>query len=65
VQAGAQVPYERIVNATEEPENWLTYNGGYMSQRYSLLDQITPTNVSNLELKWILQNQVFGAWQSN
>ncbi len=65
VQAGAQVPYERIVNAAEEPENWLTYNGGYMSQRYSLLDQITPTNVSNLELKWILQNQVFGAWQSN
>ena len=65
VQAGAQVPYERIVNAAEEPENWLTYNGGYLSQRYSLLDQITPTNVSNLELKWILQNQVFGAWQSN
>ena len=65
VQAGAQVPYERIVNAAEEPENWLTYNGGYMSQRYSLLDQITPTNVGNLELKWILQNQVFGAWQSN
>ena len=65
VQAGAQVPYERIVNAAEEPENWLTYNGGYMSQRYSLLDQITPTNVGNLELKWILQNQVFGAWQAN
>jgi alcohol dehydrogenase (cytochrome c) len=64
-QIGAQVPYDRIVNATEEPENWLTYNGDYMSQRYSRLDQITPDNVTNLELKWILQNQVFGAWQSN
>ena len=64
-QIGAQVPYDRIVNATEEPENWLTYNGDYMSQRYSRLDQITPGNVTNLELKWILQNQVFGAWQSN
>jgi len=64
-QVGAQVPYDRIVNATEEPENWLTYNGDYMSQRYSRLDQITPDNVTNLELKWILQNQVFGAWQSN
>ena len=64
-QVGAQVPYDRIVNATEEPENWLTYNGDYMSQRYSQLDQITPDNVTNLELKWILQNQVFGAWQSN
>ena len=64
-QIGAQVPYDRIVNATEEPENWLTYNGDYMSQRYSRLDQITPDNVTSLELKWILQNQVFGAWQSN
>ena len=64
-QVGAQVPYDRIVNAAEEPENWLTYNGDYMSQRYSRLDQITPDNVTNLELKWILQNQVFGAWQSN
>jgi len=64
-QVGAQVPYDRIVNATEEPENWLTYNGDYMCQRYSRLDQITPDNVTNLELKWILQNQVFGAWQSN
>ena len=64
-QVGAQVPYDRIVNAAEEPENWLTYNGDYMSQRYSRLDQITPDNVTSLELKWILQNQVFGAWQSN
>ena len=33
-EVGAQVPYDRIVNATGEPENWLTYNGDYMSQRY-------------------------------
>ncbi len=61
----AQVSYEQILNATEEPENWLTYNGGYSSQRHSLLNQITADNVDNLELKWVLQNQVFGAWQSN
>src|SRR4026208_2642952 len=24
-----------------------------------------PANVKNLELKWILPNQVFGAWQSS
>ena len=36
-----------------------------MSQRYSLLDQINQDNVGDLELKWVLQNQVFGAWQSN
>ncbi len=61
----ADVPFERILNADEEPHNWLTYNGGYASQRYSLLKQIRRRNVHKLELKWMLQNQVFGAWQSN
>jgi alcohol dehydrogenase (cytochrome c) len=61
----AQVSFERILGAADEPENWLTYNGGYSSQRYSRLDQVNAANVENLELKWMLQNQVFGAWQSN
>ncbi len=61
----AQVTYDRILRAADEPENWLTYNGTYMSQRYSGLDQITAANVADLESKWVLQNQVFGAWQSN
>jgi alcohol dehydrogenase (cytochrome c) len=63
--AAQQVSYERILRAASEPQNWLTYNGTYNSQRYSLLDQITPSNVRNLESTWVLQNQVFGAWQSN
>jgi alcohol dehydrogenase (cytochrome c) len=61
----AQVSYERIRRAAAEPENWLTYNGAYDSQRHSRLTQITPANVARLEHKWTLQNQVFGAWQSN
>src|SRR5262245_42183732 len=61
----AQVPYDRILRASAEPQNWLTYNGTYNSQRYSTLSQITPGNVATLESKWVLQNQVFGAWQSN
>ena len=60
-----QVTYDRILNAADEPQNWLTYNGGYSSQRYSELDQVTPRNVDDLEVKWTLQNQVFGAWQTN
>ena len=60
----AQVTPERLARAAQEPQNWLSYSGGYMSQRYSLLREITPSNVKNLELKWILPNQVFGAWQS-
>jgi len=62
--AGAQVTSDRLLRAAEEPHNWITYSGGYASQRHSLLTQITPGNVKNLELKWILPNQVFGAWQS-
>ncbi|MEE2898341.1 MAG: PQQ-dependent dehydrogenase, methanol/ethanol family [Gemmatimonadota bacterium] len=61
----AQVSYDRILSSSDEPENWLTYNGDYSSQRYSGLDQITPDNVDDLELQWMLQDQTFGAWQSN
>ncbi len=64
---GAQAPVtsDRILNAAREPQNWLTYGGTYSSQRYSPLSQIAPANVTQLESKWVLQNQVFGAWQAN
>jgi alcohol dehydrogenase (cytochrome c) len=65
VAAQAQVTPERIERAAAEPQSWLTYNGGYDSKRYSTLNQITPGNVKNLEQKWVLQDQVFGAWESN
>jgi alcohol dehydrogenase (cytochrome c) len=51
----AQVTFDRLVNAAKEPQNWLTYSGNLMSQRYSPLDQVTPQNVKNLELKWLFQ----------
>src|SRR6266699_19899 len=50
-----QVPFERILNANKEPQNWLTYGGTFLNQRYSLLNQITADNVKNLELQWVLQ----------
>jgi len=51
----AQIDSDRLVHAGSEPQNWLTYSGEYNGQRYSLLDQITPENVKNLELKWVFQ----------
>ena len=51
----AQVTYERLLRADREPENWLTYSGGYSSQRYSELTLIDRTNVGNLKLKWVFQ----------
>ena len=60
----AQVTYDRILRAVDEPQNWLTYSGTYMSQRYSPLRQIDASNVKNLEMKWMMQNQVFGPWET-
>jgi len=61
----AQVTPARLERAADEAQNWLMYSGGYFSQRYSPLKQLDRTNVKNLEMKWILPNQVFGAWQSS
>jgi alcohol dehydrogenase (cytochrome c) len=49
----AQVTYDRILNADREPQNWLTYGGGYASNRYSELTQLKPDNARDLKLKWV------------
>src|ERR1700727_3935390 len=51
----AQVSFDGLVHAGDTPQDWLTYSGSYLSQRYSALDQITPGNVQNMEQKWIFQ----------
>ena len=51
----AQVSYDHLLHAAQEPQNWLTYSGTYMGQRYSALSQITPQNVKTLEQKWVFQ----------
>jgi len=53
----AQVTSDRLLHATNEPQNWLLYSGSYASQRYSQLKQIDPANVKNIELKWVFQAQ--------
>jgi alcohol dehydrogenase (cytochrome c) len=49
------VTWERLVNAEEEPQNWLMYSGTLDSKRYSRLDQVHNRNVNRLELKWTYQ----------
>jgi len=51
------VPFERLLKANQEPNNWLTYGGSLTSQRHSELTQITPQNVRDLELKWVFQSR--------
>jgi alcohol dehydrogenase (cytochrome c) len=55
VSLQAQVTFERILRADQEPHNWLTYSGTVLSQRHSRLTQITPQNVGTLELQWVFQ----------
>src|SRR5215831_12016939 len=45
---------ERLLNAQNEPQNWLMMNGDYSSQRYSKLTQINRENVKNLRMVWAL-----------
>ena len=64
VLSRAQVSSDRLLHSSREPQNWLTYSGDYSSHRYSLLQQITPANVKNLELKWVFQAQSLQKFES-
>ena len=53
--AFGQVTFDRLLNAAREPQNWMTFGGTYQSTHYTLLNQITPENAKDLELKWVFQ----------
>ena len=59
-----QVTFDRILRADKEPQNWLTYSGSTLSQRYSQLTQITPANVRNLKLQWAFQARSIEKFES-
>ena len=46
------VTYQRLINATAEPHNWLMYWGNYQGTHYSPLTQINASNVRQLEAAW-------------
>jgi alcohol dehydrogenase (cytochrome c) len=51
----AQVSFDRLLRAADEPHNWLTYSGTYTGYRYSTLTQITAQNVNDLQPRWVFQ----------
>ena len=61
---GAQVTYERILGAEQEPGNWLTYNRTYDSRHHSPLDEINRENAGDLELKWVFQARSLEKFES-
>jgi alcohol dehydrogenase (cytochrome c) len=55
----AQVTSDRLLHADREPQNWLTYSGGYAGIRYSKLTGLDHENVKNLQLKWVWRPRYF------
>ena len=53
-QYSMTVNRDRLINAQNEPQNWLMMNGDYGSTRYSKLSQVNRDNVRNLRMVWAL-----------
>lgn len=51
----AQVTFERLLKADQEPGSWMTYSGNYRGWRYSSLDQVNRQNAGKLKVKWVYQ----------
>ena len=53
-QYSLTVNQDRLINAQNEPQNWLLMNGDYGSTRYSKLTQINRDTVGDLRMVWAL-----------
>ena len=53
-QYSLTVNKDRLINAHNEPQNWLLMNGDYGSLRYSRLTQINRENVRNMRMVWAM-----------
>jgi alcohol dehydrogenase (cytochrome c) len=51
---GADVTYERLLNAPNEPENWLMVHRDYDNSRHSPLTAINAANAKDLKPKFIV-----------
>jgi quinohemoprotein ethanol dehydrogenase len=50
-----QIDDARMLNAANEPQNWLVHSGDLGARNYSALDQITPDNIKDLKPAWTLE----------
>src|SRR5580658_6568628 len=64
VEACGQVTFERLLNSSQEPQNWLTYSGDYAGDRFSPLDRINKENVNSLTAKWVYQTAATGKFET-
>lgn len=60
----AQVTYEELLRAPDEPQNWLTYSGRYSGWRYSKLGEINTLNAQHLGMQWAFQVGDLGQFET-
>src|SRR5712671_2290102 len=51
--SAAEVTYQRLLNASAEPQNWLMRMGNYSNWNNSTLKEINRGNVANLKVKFM------------
>ncbi|MSO71135.1 MAG: hypothetical protein EXQ88_03860 [Alphaproteobacteria bacterium] len=51
--SAAEVTFQRLLDAQNEPQNWLLTHGNYSSHANSSLNQINRSNVANLKVKFL------------
>lgn len=56
----ADTPFEALLADEANGAEWLSYSGGYKSQRFSPLSQINTINVDQLKVMWAYQMQPTG-----
>ncbi|MFT4815716.1 MAG: alcohol dehydrogenase (cytochrome c) [Pseudohongiellaceae bacterium] len=56
----ADTPFEALLADETNGADWLSYSGGYKSQRFSPLSQINTVNVDQLKVMWAYQMQPTG-----
>lgn len=62
--AQGQVTFDRLLHSAKEPQNWLTYSGGYSGQRFSGLKEVNTTNAHSLVAKWVYQTAATGKFET-
>jgi len=62
--AVAQVTPQRLLNAGQEPQNWLMYSGDYSGRRFSSLQEIKVGNAEKLVPKWAYQTMAGGKFET-
>ena len=52
----ANVDAERLADAANDPNNWMSHGRTYAEERFSPLKQINDSNVQNLGLAWYFES---------